>query len=113
MNELALYRARVKRAARIAAIVAAVLLGMSFVVSGVACNDYAQAMASYEASTSYSTAAPFLTAAFAEAELAAAQSISFPLLVLGIISTAVALISTTLCLVSDLICAITRGDKSA
>lgn len=113
MNELTRYRAHVKRAARIAAIVAAVLLGMSFVLNGVASNEYAQAMASYEALTSYSTTAPFLTATFAEAELAAAQSISFPLLVLGIIATAVALISTTLCLVSDLICAITRGAKSA
>lgn len=102
MNELALYRARVKRAARIAAIVAAALLGMSFVVNGVASNDYAQAMASFEALTSYSTTAPFLTAAFAEAELAAAQSVSFPLLVLGVISTLIALVCATLCLVADL-----------
>lgn len=102
MNELALYRARVRRAARIAAIVAAVLLGMSFVLNGVASNEYAQAMASYEASTSYSTTAPFLTAAFAEAELAAAQSVAFPLLVLGVISALVALVCLTLCLVADL-----------
>ena len=109
MNELALYRARVRRVASIAAIVAAVLLGTSFVVNGVASNEYAQAMASYEALTSYSTTQPFLTATFAEAELAAAQSIAFPLLVLGVISTLVALVCATLCLVSDLL----RANKSS
>ena len=103
MNELALYRARVKRVASIAAIVAAVLLGASFVMNGVASNEYAQAMASYEALTSYGTTQPFLTAAFAEAELAATQSIAFPLLVMGIISTVISLICLTLCLVSDLL----------
>ena len=103
MNELALYRARVKRVACAAAIVAAVLLGMSFVMNGVASNEYAQSMASYDAMASYSTTAPFLTAAFAEADLAAAQSISFPLIVLGIISTVISLICLTLCLVSDLL----------
>lgn len=111
MNELALYRARVRRAARIAAIVAAVLLCMSFVLNGVANNEYAQAMASYEASTSYSTVSPFLTAAFAEAELAAAQSVSFPLLVLGVISTLVALVCLTLCLVADLLQAHKSSDS--
>ncbi|OUO46401.1 hypothetical protein B5F79_06950 [Olsenella sp. An285] len=103
MNALAIFRGRMKRAALAAAVIAAALLAASFVLTGVACSECARAMSSFDALASYGTAEPFLTATFAEAELAATHSIAFPLLVLGLVSTLVSLICTTLCLVADLL----------
>ncbi len=112
MNELISYRDRMKRAAKVAGVLALVLLAVSFVVLGVAKGDYAQEMAQYGAYGSYSSLDPLLTAAFAEARIAGAQSVALPLLVLGIISTVTALICTTLCLVSDLLQAHNSSDGS-
>lgn len=111
MNELSAYRDRMKRATKVAGVLALVLLAVSFVVLGVANGDYARDMARYGAYGSYSALDPLLTAAFAEARVAGAQSVALPLLVLGVVSMVTALICLTLCLVADLMRA--NGSSSA